>query len=111
VEIEQLKQAVVAVLEEYTTLTSPKNPIQAKTIFDVVSHRYQLVKHGWEHGKRYFYSVVYVEIKDDLVWVQDDNTEVGIANMLLEHGVPQNQIVLGFQPPEYRKYTQFNPSI
>jgi hypothetical protein len=100
VEIEQLKQAVVAVLEEYTTLTS-----------DVVSHRYQLVKHGWEHGKRYFYSVVYVEIKDDLVWVQDDNTEVGIANMLLEHGVPQNQIVLGFQPPEYRKYTQFNPSI
>ncbi len=110
-ETQQLEKSVMAALEEHAALTSPKSQIEAKTIFDTSNHRYQLVKHGWENGKRYFYSVVYIDIKNNLIWIQDDNTEVGIANLLLERGVSQDQIVLGFQPPEYRKYTQFNPSV
>jgi hypothetical protein len=34
-------------------------------------------------------------------------TEDGIAMDLLREGVPKDDIVLGFQPPELRPYTEF----
>ena len=110
-ETQQLSQIVIDVLEEYAKLSDPSSGIEAKTIFDTKHHRYQLIKHGWQGTTRFFYSVVYIDIKDNLIWIQEDNTEVGVANLLLEQGVSKNSIVLGFQPPAYRKYTEFNPSL
>lgn len=34
-------------------------------------------------------------------------TEEGIANELLRKGVPKEDIVLAFHPPDVRKYTEF----
>jgi hypothetical protein len=34
-------------------------------------------------------------------------TEDGIANRLLEAGVPKEDIVLAFQPPEFRRHSEF----
>jgi hypothetical protein len=41
------------------------------------------------------------------IWIQRDGTEHGIATDLLDAGVPKEHIVLGFKPPEVRKYTDF----
>jgi hypothetical protein len=41
------------------------------------------------------------------IWIQQDGTEVGIANQLVELGVPKSDIVLGFNPPMMREYTEF----
>ncbi len=38
---------------------------------------------------------------------QYDGTEHGLANELVEAGVPRDRIVLGFKPPEVRPYTGF----
>jgi hypothetical protein len=48
-----------------------------------------------------------VDIRDDLVWIQHDGTEDGIANELVEAGIPREQIVLAFHPPDQRKRTSF----
>lgn len=37
---------------------------------------------------------------DGKIWVQQDGTEVGIANELVELGVPKKDIVSGFNPPK-----------
>jgi XisI protein len=58
----------------------------------------------------FFYNVFFAEIKENLVYIHDDNSEVGLATLLLERGVGHQQIVLAFHPPEYRQYTDFNPS-
>ena len=39
------------------------------------------------------------------LWIQRDGTEHGIANDLINAGVPKTQIVLGFRSPEIRKHT------
>lgn len=36
-----------------------------------------------------------------------DGTEYGIANELINAGIPKNQIVLAFQPADIRQYTEF----
>jgi XisI protein len=44
---------------------------------------------------------------DDLTILQQDGTEVGIANELVDLGIPNHQIVLGFKTLECRKITDF----
>lgn len=51
--------------------------------------------------------MLHVNIKDEKIWIQHDGTERGITNDLLELGVPKHDIVLAFQSPARRKYTDF----
>ena len=81
--------------------------IQAETIFDTERDRYQLVYVGWRGSKRVYGTVLHVDIIDGKIWIQQDGTEVGIANQLVELGVPKTDIVLGFDPPKMRQYTDF----
>ncbi|NEO58245.1 MAG: XisI protein [Okeania sp. SIO3B5] len=39
------------------------------------------------------------EVKDGKIWIQQDFTEQGIAQQLLDLGVPKSDIVLAFRSP------------
>ncbi|USR93219.1 XisI protein [Phormidium yuhuli AB48] len=43
----------------------------------------------------------------DKVWIHQDGLEDGIADELLNAGIPQDKIVLGFHHPDLRPYTGF----
>jgi hypothetical protein len=47
----------------------------------------------WLHGEK--------------IWIEKDTTEDGIATDLVREGVPPEDIVLAFQPPGMRQYTDF----
>jgi hypothetical protein len=82
--------------------------VEAQTVFDREDDHYQLVYVGWKrNGCRDYGCLLHLDIKDDKIWVQYDGTEGGIANELVELGVPRTDIVLGYQPPEIRKYSNF----
>lgn len=69
--------------------------------------RYLMLKRKWQ-GKRYLHStMIHLDVIDEKIWVQQDNTEEGIATTLLEYGVPREDIVLGFRAPNLRQYTEF----
>ena len=81
--------------------------IERQFLMDDHNGHYQLLNIGW-HGSRHAHSIlVQVDIKGDFVWVQADNTEYNIVDALLEQGVPQNRIVLGFHAPCKRAFTDF----
>ena len=52
-------------------------------------------------------AVLTVELKDGKLWIQHDGTEEGIANRLVENGVPKEHIVLAFHAPYKRPYTGY----
>jgi hypothetical protein len=81
--------------------------VQAQTIFDTERDHYQLVYVGWRNHKRVYGVVLHLDIMDGKIWIQQDGTEIGIANQLVEMGIPKEQIVLAFDPPELRQYTGF----
>lgn len=80
---------------------------EKELIFDKESDRYLLVHVGWENQERVYGCVVHVDIKDGKFWIQRDLTEAGIANELVELGVPKTDIVLGFRAPYVRQFTGF----
>lgn len=104
-EINQYRAIIQNLLKEHASHRS--NQIEAQTIFDKEQDHYQLVHVGWLGNRRVYGCVVHVDIKDGKIWIQYDGTEVGIANELVELGISKQDIVLGFQAPYKRKFTDF----
>jgi hypothetical protein len=46
-------------------------------------------------------------IKGDKVWIQQDMTDLDVATELVQRGIPKGEIVLAFQSPDLRQYTEF----
>lgn len=62
---------------------------------------------GWNQGLRVYTVLAHIDLRGDKLWIQHDNTESGIATDLVAAGIPKQQIILGFRPPEVRQYTEF----
>lgn len=76
-------------------------------ICDEERGHYQLGRWGWDKGKRAKWMNFYFRLKNGKFWIEFDLTEAGIANDLLEAGVPREDIVLAFHEPEMRPLTEF----
>ncbi|NOT59606.1 MAG: XisI protein [Acidobacteria bacterium] len=86
----------------------PANPHLAyQTLFDRHADSYALVAIGWQHARRIHHFVVHLEIVNDKIWIQADNTDLDIAAELERAGIPKHQIVLGFHPPQVRPLTEY----
>lgn len=87
----------------------PVNPaMETQLIFDTERDHYQIVHTGWkDSSKRTYGCVLHVDIKDGKIWVQHDGSEIAIADQLAELGVPKQDIVLAYQAPHVRQYTDF----
>jgi hypothetical protein len=104
--VDKYREHIKNLLTARAKLTWDKR-IQAQTIFDTEHDHYQLVRVGWRDSKRIYGTVLHVDIIDGKIWIQQDGTEIGIANELVELGVPKHDIVLGFDPPKFRDSTGF----
>lgn len=104
--IDEYRQYIKNLLTARAKLVWDKR-IKAETIFDPERDHYQLIYVGWIDSKRVYGPVLHLDIIDGKIWIQQDGTEVGIANELVELGVPKHDIVLGFNPPKLRQYTDF----
>ena len=78
-----------------------------KTFFDRKSDSYAIVEVGWEDDERIHQFVMHLEIISGKVWVQADNTDLNVTKELERAGIPKNDIVLGFHPPDVRPYTEY----
>ena len=103
----KLASTVKMILTPYAQETPSNAPITSKLAFDDQHGSYAVLQVGWD-GSRYIHgALIHVDIIDGKVWIQFDGTETGIADDLLDAGIPHDQIVLGFRPPEVRPYTGF----
>ena len=81
---------------------------KSQIIFDTEHNHYQLLTIGWrDELKRILNIIAHVDIIDGKIWVQRDFTEPSISEQLVDRGVPNDDIVLDFQPPYKRPYTKF----
>ena len=44
--------------------------------------------------KRVYGVLIHIDLKGETIWIQYDGTEVGVANELVEQGIPKEDIVL-----------------
>lgn len=95
------------VLTEITRVPYAYGDLQTETVFDLAHDRYLVMTVGWDGSRRIHHCLIHLDVLDGKIWVQRDSTEHGIATDLEAAGIPKNQIVLAFQPPELRPYTDY----
>ncbi len=101
------RQAVRAVLSQYLDIRYAYGEIRNEAVFDEKNDRYLVVSVGWDRPRRVHSCLLHIDIVDDKVWIQEDNTEDGIAGELEEAGIRKTAIVLGFHEPEVRQFTEY----
>lgn len=79
-------------------------------VFDEGHDLYLLLNAQWGQYRCIRGSQIFIRLHDGKIWIEEDWSEEGIATELLNNGVSKEDIVLGFQPPEMRKYSEFAPA-
>jgi hypothetical protein len=100
-----IKQALI----EHIALAerSPLPEVETVPAFDEAHDEYIVRDVGWLKRRRVRNTFLHLRLRNGKIWIEEDWTEEGIATALLNAGVPKEDIVLGFQPPEMRPYTEF----
>lgn len=82
-----------------------KKSIENQLITDDEHGHYLLYFNGWREDQRTYGCFLHVDVKPDgKVWLQYDGTDLVVAEMLMEKGILQEDIVLGFQAPFKRPH-------
>ena len=105
--VTQHRETVKQVLKEHAQYKPAYGDIEVQTIFDTEGDHYQLVHVGWNKKRRQYGPLIHIDLKDGKIWIQHDGTEVGIANKLVDLGVPREEIVLGYFSPFMRQHSDF----
>jgi hypothetical protein len=107
--INEYRSIIKQVLAEYYQLyaRSENSDLEAFLLCDESQDQYLLMRLGWDGDRRVNRNVIHLRLRDGKVWVEEDWTEQGVATDLLAAGVERESIVLGFQPPHLREYTEF----
>jgi XisI protein len=102
-------ELIKQILTDYIELTNLHSHLDLEQflIVDEAKANYIWMNLGWQNGERVTGMTVYVRIRDRKFWIEEDLTEDGIANDLVQAGVPHEDIVLVFHEPKMRKYTDF----
>ncbi|MFN4253598.1 MAG: XisI protein [Saprospiraceae bacterium] len=106
-----LKSAIKKVLHQYMRERPlPDSEVAYKVIADDAQGQYQLLVMGWQQRRRIYHVLFHLEILEGKIWIQEDNTEDSMAELLVQEGVPANAIVLGYFSPFHRRQTAFAPA-
>lgn len=101
------QQIIQQLLTDYAQNKPTYGEIEVELIFDTQRHHYQIVHLGWQHKRWIHHCVMHLDIRNEKIWIFCNSTEHDIAADLIELGVPSQDIVLGFQPPFVREFSDY----
>lgn len=101
------RELVRKLVVEYASHRPSHGQIETEAIIDDEKGHYEVMHVGWDGDRRVHGSVIHIDIINDKIWIQHDGTSPGVANELVEAGVPRDAIVLAFHPPYVRQHTGF----
>jgi hypothetical protein len=113
--VSSYRQTIQDILTAHSQIQPVYGEIEMQTLFDPVRdspqerlcQRYQVLRAGWLQKKRVYGVLIQIDLKGETIWIQYDGKEVGVANELVERGIPKQDIVLAYHSPFIRQYDGF----
>jgi hypothetical protein len=106
----EYRQLLKRLMGEYARLyrLRPTPNVETLLLCDEAQDHYLLMDLGWTADEeRVRRTILHVRIRDGKIWVEEDETEHGIATDLMRAKVSNLDIVLAFHPPSLRPHTAF----
>ena len=105
--LDEYRKTVQNLLQDYAALSRDDREIETELICDTARDHYQLVHVGWQRERRIYGCILHFDIRDEKVWLQHNGTENDVAEELSKMGIPKTDIVIGFQSPFKRQFTEY----
>lgn len=111
--LENYRDRIEQIMTGYYQMTSDRaskisdDEVSDRLIFDRDRDRYLWLRFGWKDDKKVQQIIVYLSIKNDKIWVEEDATDLCVVDDLLAAGISKQDIVLGFHHPKKRALTEF----
>lgn len=71
-------------------------------VIDTTQHHYLYLQLGWQNRRFYHSCLFHIDIIDNKIWIQVNNTENLIGNELVQLGIAPEDIVFGYIPEAVR---------
>lgn len=101
------RECIQNLLENHSQDFPANDYIETALCFDTKRDRYQLMRIGWQDLKRIYHTVLHFDIKDGKIWLQQNTTDIDVAEELIEMGIPKQDIILAIHPPYKWAYTGY----
>lgn len=95
------------IVNQYATIKYLNSQINNSVLIDKINKRFMVVSMGWENYKRVHGCPIHFDIINNKVWIQTDRTDYGIANDLIDMGIPKTDIVLAYKSERVAKNLGF----
>jgi hypothetical protein len=105
--LEHYRAVIVTLLNDLAETIATDDAVETVVIADREHDHYQLLYLGWEGERRVFDTAVYIRLRQGKVWIEHNAIPERVGEQLVAAGIPREQIVLGFQPPQLRPLTDF----
>ncbi|MEB3147609.1 MAG: XisI protein [Sphaerospermopsis kisseleviana] len=105
--IASYRNIIQSLLTAYAAIPIANGKIDCYTVFDTKQDHYQVMNVGWDGHRRVYGCVLHLDIKEGKIWIEQNMTEMMVAEELVARGVAKEDIILGFQAPEMREYTGY----
>lgn len=85
--VERYRQAVQSLLEKHQHFGTREEDVENQLFFDTARDHYQIMSVGWNQLDRIYHTVLYFDIKDGKIWLQQNTTDVDVGEELIEMGI------------------------
>jgi len=106
-DVSEYRKIIRDVIARYAQERPSSGDIRIESICDDAQGHYELMYCGWDRQSRVHGHVLHIDLRGGKVWIEHDGTADGVANDLVDAGIPKDRIVLAFKPPDVRPYTGF----
>lgn len=101
------EKAVRELMQEWLDFIKPSDSYHVELIVDDEKKRFVLMSDGWFKYRRFYGPLIDIWLRDEKVWIYEDNTEEGVPDELLAKGLTPEEIVIAWQPEYKRELTGF----
>ncbi|MBW4514131.1 MAG: XisI protein [Timaviella obliquedivisa GSE-PSE-MK23-08B] len=101
------RQCLRKFLTDYASHRLGEPSMETQVVFDQEHDHYLLLRTGWEQKRRVHSCIFHFDIKEEKIWLQENNTDIDIGDELEEMGISRQEIVVGFHHPSLRQYSQY----
>lgn len=102
------KEIIYKILQRHFHLIQESNQdVETELIADRERNHFLIMNVGWKDKTPVYHTIIHIDIRGEKVWVQQDWTDAVIVDELIDMGIPQEDIVLGFLAPYKRPYSGF----
>lgn len=103
----QYRTIIKTILEEQAQYKPAHGEIEPMVVFDEMHGHYQLIFLGWDYPRRVHAAIIHIRLYNGKIWLEYDGTDAHISRLLVDAGVPKEDIVLAFHPPDVRPHTGY----